>query len=87
MGKKRNHRNIKKYSYRERHDYHADRVHKAVLHDGVLNKRDSYSVGYTCWDKSPSLINDLSQSCDKEAFEAGVKAGYDAYNKAIDHKF
>lgn len=87
MAKRRNYRNRKKYSYRERQVYHTARMRQGFKRDDKLTKSESYSAGYVNWDSPTALINSVLLRCDKEAFEAGLKAGSNAYNKAVDHKF
>lgn len=88
MAKRRNYRNRKKYSFRERMDFHTEKFNKAFQRDDKLTKSDSYSAGFINWNSGEQFYGALKSYCDKEAFEAGRLAGCRAYDKAtIEYKF
>lgn len=77
----------KNYSYRERKNYHTDRMRQGLGHGGKMNIKESYSTGFVHWMSDMKTYNDVKSHCDKVAFEKGERAGSKAYNKAMDYKF
>ena len=80
-------RNFKKYSYRERLDFHTDRMRAGFAHPGKFNKNESFSAGFVHRSSDTSVFDQVKARCDEKSFNAGMNAGFKAYNKAVDHKF
>lgn len=78
---------IKKHSYRDRRDFHTDRMREGFGHGGKLNKKESYSAGFVHWDSSLSTFNSVRSKADASSFDKGCDAGLKAYNKAMNYKF
>lgn len=76
----------KNYSYRDRSNYHTKRMLQGIDHSGKMNKKESYSAGFVKRDLDFETFN-KTKPCDKAAFEKGARAGYKAFNKAMDYKF
>lgn len=74
----------KKFSYRDRLNFHSEKMRKGLAHGGRLNKRESFSAGFTHWHSDLKIYNDVKRQCDPDAFTRGEKARVKARNKAYD---
>ena len=88
MAVKFNKRKAKKklYSYRERRNFHTERMRKGFAHGGKLNAKESYSAGFVHAFSDSSTNSRVSEQCDLKSFEKGEKACFRSLNKAMNYK-